>query len=323
VAATSGSVHAKDWVTGLSVPWGLHVLARRRAIVGERDTGRIMLVTGKVSTITEIADIAPGPEGGLLGLRLSPDGDQLYAYHSTSTDNRVSRFPYSDSKVGKPTVILDGIPHAVNHDGGQLAFGPDGMLYVSTGDALNSSDAQDRGSLAGKILRITSTGKVPSGNPFGNRVWSYGHRNVQGLAFDPDGRLWASEFGNHTADELNLIQRGGNYGWPTIEGDESKIASMINPKATWPTDEASPSGLAWWRGSLWMAGLKGARLWQIPTSGSTIGKPVAHFTSRYGRLRAVAAYPDGSALLLGTSNRDGRGTPRTGDDRLMEVTPAA
>ena len=200
-----------------------------------------------------------------------------------------------------------------------MAIGPDGYLYVTTGETGNSSLAQDKGSLGGKILRLTLDGKPAPGNPFGTEIYSYGHRNIQGLAFDDQGRLWASEFGDQSWDELNLITKGGNYGWPLVEGSGSG-EGLINPKIVWRTSDASPSGLAYWQGELWMAALRGTRLWEIPLDGTSTGKPIAHFTGTYGRLRSVIASHDGSSLLLSSSNTDGRGNPAPGDDKLYRVT---
>lgn len=316
----TGGLAARDWATGLSVPWGLEPVADDAVLVTERDTGKILrLSAGTVSTVAQVGDAVKGPEGGLLGLRLGPDHDRLFVYYTTEDDNRVVRYSWNGNQATDPRPILTGIPRAGVHNGGQLRFGSDGSLFVSTGDATVRDNAQDKRSLSGKILRITVEGDPAPGNPFGNEVWSYGHRNVQGLAFDDTGQLWASEFGQDTLDELNLISKGGNYGWPAIEGDESTIDGMTNPKQTWATDDCSPSGLDWWAGSLWMAGLRGERLWQIQVNGTGTGTPVAHFAGDYGRLRAVAAFPDGSGLLLGSSNADGRGTPKPGDDRLLKV----
>ncbi len=313
----------QDLVTGLTTPWGLAFFADGSALVSERDTGKILLIRdGRPNTVGKI-DGFPSPEGGTLGIAIAPDQKTIFVYYSLRGNNRVSSYSWDGSSIGPEHVLLDNIPNSGFHNGGQLLLGPDGYLYVSTGDAHMAKNAQDKKSLAGKILRITTAGKPAPGNPFGNEVWSYGHRNVQGLAFDDSGRLWASEFGENTKDELNLIIRGHNYGWPEVEG-VGDVPGMTNPVATWSTDQASPSGLAWWRGSLWMAGLRGERLWQITPRGAgdnpKVAEPVAHFTNRYGRLRAIQATPDGSALVLGTSNTDGRGNPRDGDDRLLRLT---
>ncbi|MDX5399725.1 MAG: PQQ-dependent sugar dehydrogenase, partial [Actinomycetes bacterium] len=259
-------------------------------------------------------------EGGLLGATLSPDEGHVYLYVSTAVDNRVVRHALARDVLGPGEDILTGIPVATYHDGGQVRFGPDGMLYVSTGDAGDTMAAQDGDSLAGKILRLAPDGAPAPGNPSGTEVWSLGHRNVQGLAWDADGRLWASEFGQNSQDELNLIEPGLNYGWPLVEG-EGDMDGMTPPVLVWPTSEASPSGLAFWRGSLWMAALRGERLWEIPVTDQDTGQlePIAHWVGEFGRLRAVASAGDDAPLLVATSNTDGRGNVRAGDDRVMRV----
>ena len=176
-----------------------------------------------------------------------------------------------------------------------------------------------RGSLNGKILRVTPDGQPAPGNPTpGSPVWSLGHRNVQGLAFDSRGQLWASEFGQNRLDELNRIEAGGNYGWPAGGGSRSARAGFIDPVAWWPTGEASPSGIAVAGNAVWMAALRGQRLWQIPIPDGAVGQPVAHFTREYGRLRHVELSPDGSLWML-TNNTDGRGQARAGDDRVLGI----
>jgi glucose/arabinose dehydrogenase len=214
--------------------------------------------------------------------------------------------------------VLTGIPNGFIHDGGRLLFADDGSLFVSTGETGRPPLAQDPASLAGKVLRITTSGEPAPGNPDpSSPVWTLGHRNVQGLAFDGRGRLWATEFGQDTWDELNLIERARNYGWPFVEGrgDDNRFR---NPFVTWRTDDASPSGLAFARGSLWAGALRGERLWEIPVTRSGTGRPHGWFVGEYGRLRTVALAPDGN-LWVTTSNRDGRGDPAPGDDRVLEV----
>src|SRR5690606_29914151 len=203
--------------------------------------------------------------------------------------------------------VLTGIPRGPNfHDGGRIAFGPDGMLYAGTGDAGDSSHAQNPQSLAGKILRMTPTGDVPSDNPFGDSlVYSLGHRNVQGLAWDRQGRLFATEFGNLSTDEVNLIVPGANYGWPTCEGTCAD-PNFRNPVYTWSTAEASPSGAAIAGDTLFVAALRGQRLWTLPITASGVGTATAVLQGQYGRIRTVEVGPDGW-LWITTSNRDGRG----------------
>jgi glucose/arabinose dehydrogenase len=201
-----------------------------------------------------------------------------------------------------------------------MIFGPDKMLYVSTGEGGEPSRAQDRSSLGGKILRITQDGHPAPGNPDSSSpIWTWGHRNVQGLAFDDHGNLWASEFGQDTFDELNLIQKGHDYGWPEVEGKGDK-AGMTNPQITWATDDASPSGLAFLDGRLWLGALKGERLWRVDVNGQKASNEKPFFVGKYGRLRTVVAAPDGN-LWVTTSNRDGRGDPKADDDRILLVRP--
>ncbi|GIM63902.1 oxidoreductase [Planomonospora venezuelensis] len=317
---------ADTLVEGLEVPWGVDFLPDGRAVVTERISGRVLSVgtNGAVTPLGTVPGAVPQGEAGLLGVAVSPDfaSDRaLYLYLTTGTDNRVVRARLDGTRLGRTTVVLDGIPAGFIHDGGRIAFGPDGHLYVTTGETGDPELAQDPQSLAGKILRITTDGRPAPGNPDPDSpVWSLGHRNVQGLAWDDEGRLWASEFGDSEWDELNLVEKGGNYGWPRVEGAGGD-ASYVDPQLVWPVDQASPSGLAFADGHLWMAGLRGQRLWRIAVSpGGEASKPRAFFTEDFGRLRTVAAAPDG-LLWLTTSNRDGRGEPTPADDRILRVRP--
>ncbi|MCW2799009.1 MAG: glucose sorbosone dehydrogenase, partial [Aeromicrobium sp.] len=226
--------------SGLNVPWGIVFLANGDALVSQRDKGTVVRIstTGKVSTVGAVKGVVGSTgqgEGGLLGIAIAPgDESTLFAYITTASDNRVVKMDLTPSSLGTPKAILPGIPTSLHHHGGRLLFDPQGRLYVSAGDAEQRELAQNKGSLAGKIMRIDQDGKAAAGNPFGNRTWSYGHRNIEGLSFDAAGRLWASEFGDKSADELNLITRGGNYGWPNVEG-KSDNPAYVNPKVTWPT----------------------------------------------------------------------------------------
>jgi glucose/arabinose dehydrogenase len=309
----------------LNTPWGLVPLPDKDALVSSRDTGTITRIGPGTPTPTIVGTV-PGAvhrgEGGLLGLALSPNyaSDHfLYAYVTTAEDNRIVRMTYVPGQpLGQPQVLLSNIPAGSNHDGGRIAFGPDGMLYAGTGEAGQKPDAQDLGSLGGKILRLTPEGRPAPGNPFPNSpVWSLGHRNVQGLAWDSTGRLWASEFGQDTWDELNLIRSGANYGWPAVEGSGND-PKFVNPVAQWATEDASPSGIAIVDDVVYLAGLKGERLWQAPIEGSTVAPPKAFFQGKYGRLRTVVAAAPGEMWLV-TNATDGRGTPRNGDDRVLRV----
>jgi glucose/arabinose dehydrogenase len=310
--------------TGFEVPWGLTFLPDGSALVSERDSHHIARVSpdGSIDDIGTVAGVEGGGEGGLLGIALSPKYDSdhlLFAYYTHGAENVIARMTYDGTGLSHQRIVFGGIPSGAIHNGGRLAFGPDGYLYVGTGEAGRRSPAQDKDDLGGKILRITPDGDPAPGNPFaGSPVWSYGHRNVQGLAFDDSGQLWASEFGQNTWDELNRIEKGGNYGWPVVEGRSGR-SGFIDPVRQWHTDVASPSGIAIAGNAVYLAGLRGARLWQIPIPGGKAGTPKALLTGRYGRLRTVARAPDGS-LWLTTSNRDGRGSPRQGDDRIIRLT---
>ncbi|MFF1677202.1 PQQ-dependent sugar dehydrogenase [Streptomyces sp. NPDC058256] len=326
-----GTVKVVRTVTeDLDSPWGLAPLPEDDLLVSSRDEGTITRVdreTGKKTELGEVPGVAPEGEGGLLGIALSPDyaSDHfVYAYFTTVSDNRIVRMLYDESKpsgeqLGSPDTIFKGIPKGYIHNGGRIAFGPDKMLYAGAGETGQTGLAQDTKSLGGKILRMTPEGEPAPGNPFGDSVvYSYGHRNVQGLAWDDKQRLWAAEFGQDTWDELNQIKPGGNYGWPVVEG-ESDDSKYLNPIAQWPTDDASPSGIAYAEGSIWMAGLKGQRLWRIPLDGTKASaEPQAFLEGDYGRLRTVVS-AGGDKLWLVTSETDGRGSPGAGDDRILEL----
>ncbi|NRQ33501.1 PQQ-dependent sugar dehydrogenase [Nonomuraea sp. NN258] len=313
----------KPVATGLAVPWGIAFPAGGggAALVTERDTGRLLKVSpsGQVSELARIDGVRPDGEGGLMGVAVKDA--HVFVYYTAEQDNRIVRYRLGDNAISEPKVLVQGIPKGGIHNGGRLAFGPDGHLYATTGETGDTQLAQRRDSLGGKILRMTADGAPAPGNPFGTLVYSYGHRNVQGLAWDPAGRLYASEFGANSFDEVNLIRPGANYGWPEVEG-RGDDPRFVNPIVTWRTSEASPSGMAYANGSLWVGALRGERLWQVPLSqDGAAGEPVAHFTDAYGRLRAVAAAPGGT-LWVGTSNEDGRGSPRAGDDKILSIAPA-
>ncbi|MFF8729629.1 PQQ-dependent sugar dehydrogenase [Streptomyces sp. NPDC015171] len=330
-APAKGSVRVLRTVAeGLKTPWGLAPLPDGGLLVSSRDEGTISRIdekTGRRTELGTVSGVSPAGEGGLLGIALSPayaSDHMVYAYFTSASDNRVVRMLYDERKpageqLGAPDTVFKGIPKGFIHNGGRIAFGPDGMLYAGTGESGQRGLAQDRKSLGGKILRLTPDGEPAPGNPFpGSPVYSYGHRNVQGLAWDDRQRLFAAEFGQDTWDELNAIKPGGDYGWPEAEG-RSSGAGFENPVAQWHTDDASPSGIACVGGVIWMAGLKGERLWRVPLNGtSAAADPQAFLTGRYGRLRTVVP-AGGDRLWLVTSNTDGRGTPEKGDDRVLEV----
>ncbi|MGW5476638.1 PQQ-dependent sugar dehydrogenase [Streptomyces sp. NPDC004008] len=326
-----GSVRVVRTVAGhLKTPWGLAPLPDGALLVSSRDDGTITRIdekTGRKTELGTVPGVSAAGEGGLLGIALSPGyaSDHLvYAYLTTDSDNRIVRMLYDPQKpageqLGAPDTVFKGIPKGMIHNGGRIAFGPDGMLYAGTGESGDRGLAQDRASLGGKILRMTPDGEPAPGNPFGNSaVYSLGHRNVQGLAWDDKQRLFASEFGQDTWDEVNAIRPGDNGGWPITEG-KSADPRFHGPLAQWHTDLASPSGLAYAEGSLWMAGLRGQRLWRVPLRGTeTSTPPQAFLIDAYGRLRTVVA-AGGDRLWLTTSNTDGRGEPAKTDDRILEI----
>lgn len=331
-----GSVQVDRTIAGgLNVPWGLALLPGGDILVTARDdhqVSRIDLRSGDrtvLGTIGQaVSNVDSGGEAGLLGIAISPSYDSdhhLFVYYSTAKDNRIARLTYDPQadrgkQLTQQRVILSGIPQGLHHNGGRIAFGPDKMLYVTTGEAGDPDLSQDKSSLGGKILRMTATGKPASGNPDKDSVvWTSGHRNVQGLAWDPAGRLWASEFGDKSADELNLIKAGHNYGWPETQG-RTDDPRFTGPVAQWGTDEDSPSGIAFAAGSIWMAALQGERLWRIPLDGTEpVADPQDRLTDHYGRLRSVLTIgPD--TILVTTSNTDGRADPGKGDDRILQLT---
>ena len=316
---------AHTLITDLETPWGLTFLPDASALLGSRDSAEIRHLTHSGSRVRStlvgtMPDVVHDGEGGLLSIVASPtfSSDQhLFVYHSTASDNRVSRITFQDGALRDATDVLTGLPRNTHHNGGGLVFGPDGYLYVGTGDGQDTTLPQDRDSLGGKILRITRTGTAAPGNPFGSTVFSYGHRNVESLAFDGK-QLWAVEFGDKTADELNRIVAGANYGWPETQGRTS-VAGYTSPAAQWPTDDAGPAGIAIRDGVAWIACLTGTCLYRVRLHADGADEPQRFLADTYGRLRRVAFSP-GGALWLVTNNTDGRATPRTGDDRILALT---
>lgn len=311
---------------GLAAPWSVVPFDDGGALISQRGDGAILELTadGQVHPVGTVPGVVSGGESGLHGLAVHDEGGErwVYAYHGAAEDNRVVRMPLLGEpgaySLGEPELILDGIARASNHDGGRLAFGPDGFLYVTTGDAGDRDAAQDEASLNGKILRLTPEGDPAPGNPFGTAVYSLGHRNVQGVAWTSDGTMWASEFGQNAYDELNRIMPGGNYGWPLHEGI-AEAEGYIDPVFAWTTDEASPSGIAAVGDSVFIACLRGERLWIVDTHrGEMVGRPAAALAGEQGRLRDAVLAPDGSLWVL-TNNTDGRGSPRPDDDLLVRL----
>lgn len=307
----------------LDAPWSI-AFVDQTPVISERDTARIVELdeSGAARELTVVEDTSAAGEGGLLGIAIHED--HLFAYLTTSSDNRVFRYELTGEpgalELGSPEVIFEGIPAAGYHNGGRIAFGPDDMLYVTTGDAQEPGEAQELDSLAGKILRITADGDVPADNPFEDSpVYSYGHRNPQGLDWTAEGTLYSSEFGENAWDELNVIEPGGNYGWPEIEGIGDN-EEYIDPVQQWQPADASPSAIEVHNDSLFMVALRGQRLWEIPLSDVTTSTD--SLTNEFGRLRDVTTAPDGSLWIL-TNNTDGVGEPTEGDDRLLRIeTPS-
>ncbi|WP_405663085.1 PQQ-dependent sugar dehydrogenase [Streptomyces sp. RK9] len=315
--------------SGWTIPWGTSWLPDgKSALVTERDDFRVWSISADGATKKQVGTVpesqTTGGEGGLMGVAVDPQwatNHYVYFMHTSSEGNRVARMTYDGSSLSGYTVLLKGIKKARYHNGGRLAFGPDGYLYATTGDAQSKPLAQDKNSLNGKILRMTRDGKPAPGNPFDNHVYSLGHRNPQGIAFDPQGRLWEAELGDATRDELNLIKPGKNYGWPTCEGN-CNVAGMTNPKKTWGVAEASPSGVAIVDGAVYMAALKGQRMWRIPINADNenVGTAKAFYVGQYGRLRSVTTVPGAKALWLSTTNADGNGGQPDGADKIFRVT---
>ena len=282
----------KQVAKGLDEAWAVDFLPDGTALFTQKDAKKISKIdkSGKVSDVQTVPGVSVTKEAGLLGLAVSPKyavDQTIYIYYTTSADNRVAKL-----KLGQnPTPILTGIPRGEQfHQGGRIRFGPDGFLYVGTGDAKNSANAQNKNSLGGKILRITPDGKAAPGNPFGTPVYSYGHRNVQGLTW-VGGQLYASEVGESTWDELNKIEPGKNYGWPKCEG-KCDTAGMTNPVNQWSTSSATPSGLGNYKGKLYMAALKGGT-YKLDTAGKG-GK----IYTNLGRTRDEVAGADGQLWIV-------------------------
>lgn len=307
----------------LTTPWSMAFLPNGDMLVTER-SGELQRIGEDGQTFT-IEGVQETSEGGLLGVELAPDfaeSSQVYLYYTTgsggSLTNQVERYTLAGDRLENRTTIIDNIPAASNHNGGGIKFGPDGKLYITTGDATEPELAQDRDSLAGKILRLNPDGSTPDDNPFGNEVWSYGHRNPQGIAWDDKGRMWAVEHGQSSQDELNQIERGANYGWPTIRGDETADGMRAPIVHSGNNETWAPSGLAYHDGKLYFAGLRGQSLYVADITNPDTVSVERLFSNDYGRLRAVAAH-EGN-IYFSTSNRDGRGNPASDDDKILKFS---
>lgn len=318
-------------LNNLNIPWELVFLPDGDMLVTERP-GNLLRI-GSTREVIQVSGVAHRGEGGLLGLALHPQfasNNFIYLYLTTqsgdSLKNRVERYTLSGTTLSNRTVIIENIPGASNHDGGRIAFGPDGMLYIATGDAGDEPSAQNTQSLAGKILRIKDDGSIPADNPFGNAVYSYGHRNIQGIAWDKSGILWATEHGRSgTAtgyDELNKIVKGGNYGWPDVEGSETKSGTISPQIHSGSSETWAPAGVVVVRDSILFTGLRGASLYMADISTGEAKNLTVYLRQEYGRLRGVTLGPDGMLYIL-TNNRDGRGRPGDGDDKIIKIDPTA
>lgn len=316
--------------TGWTIPWGIAWMPDgQTAIVTERDSFRVFKVTlsGARTQVGVVPNtVTTDGEGGLLGVAVDPmwtTNHFVYFMHTASEGNRIARMTYNGTSLTAYTSLVTGIKKSRYHNGGRLGFGPDGYLYATTGEAQTPDLAQDKNSLNGKVLRMRTDGKPAPGNPFANSlVYSYGHRNPQGLAWDSQGRLWEAEFGNSQYDELNLIKPGRNYGWPICEGTCS-VSGMENPKRQWPVSTASPSGIAIVRDVVYMAALRGERMWRIPLlDGENTGTPTSYYVGTYGRLRTVVKVPGADQLWLSTTNCDNNGGAADGSDKIFRITIA-
>ncbi|MFA6005706.1 MAG: PQQ-dependent sugar dehydrogenase [Patescibacteria group bacterium] len=326
------SVNPEVLAENLEIPWEIVFLPEGDMLVTER-SGKLLRVGARTQVVQEIAGVAHIGEGGLLGMALHPNfktNHYVYLYSTTRTaggiTNRVERYKFIKDTLTNRVVILEGIKGSANHDGGRIAFGPDGYLYITTGDAENPSSAQDTTSLNGKILRITDDGSIPKDNPFGNAVYSYGHRNPQGLVWDASRTLWETEHGPSGLetgyDELNIIKKGGNYGWPIIKGDQQKNEMIVPVIHSGSQDTWAPSGLTFVDGNLYFSGLRGESLYKATIGAGNKVSLSRYLQGTYGRLRAAVTGPDGY-LYLTTSNRDGRALPRFGDDKIIRVNVEA
>jgi glucose/arabinose dehydrogenase len=320
-----------ELATGLDSPWDIVFLPDRTALISSRVTAQIYRVNelgGSPVVIGTVPGVSVSAEGGLLGLAVSPRFEQdrtVYASISSSPTNRIVALHVAQDfrSLSLDRVILSGIRTADRHHGGRIKFGPDGNLWIGTGDSFTSELAADPRSLNGKILRIRPDGSIPADNPTGTAVYSIGHRNVQGLAFGPGNIVYASELGHRTWDEINVIEAGKDYGWPSSEGIAGNVRTA--PLHVVHPDDGSFAGMVYFKGSLWIAALRGQRIWQLPVNGNRItGAANSHFVGRFGRIRDIEVAPD-STLWVITSNTD-RGTwgsvpPKQGDDRLLRIKP--
>jgi aldose sugar dehydrogenase len=302
----------------LEVPWAIAFLPDDRLIFTERGGNVNIIDGGNIKNVGKINVTANG-ESGLMGIAVDPDFNQnhyIYLYYTSGNNNCISRFVLNET-LGNETILVGNIPAASTHNGGRLKFGPDGKLYATTGDAGNSSRAQDLNSLGGKILRLNPDGSVPSDNPFGSYVYSYGHRDPQGITWGPTGIMYSSEHGESANDELNIIVKGGNYGWPMYQGNDT-ANGYIKPIRGYTEFTLAPSGIAFYQGAVWISGLRGSQLRKVTLSddGTSVMGEKAFFR-QLGRIREVVEH--NGYIYISTSNRDGRGIPQNGDDKILKI----
>jgi glucose/arabinose dehydrogenase len=326
----AGGPRVETVATGLEAPWEIAFLPDGRALITERP-GRVRLLSSDLKLrrepVAEVAVAAIG-EGGLLGVAIDPRFERnrfVYLYRTTDQGNQVVRYRFDGDRLQDETVLVRGIHAAVIHDGGRIRFGPDGRLYFSAGDASEDQSAQDRGSLNGKILRMgPESYRGKGGRP---EVFTLGHRNPQGFDWQPgSGRMIEDEHGPDGDDEVNLLRKGSNYGWPDVRGQDHD--GFAAPLAVYP-DSIAPSGATFvhqggsaWTGDYLIGCLVGEQMRRLSFDGTRITRNEALFKGDFGRLRTVVEGPDGALYVL-TSNRDGRGSPREGDDRVLRIVPPA
>ncbi|MBI2220621.1 MAG: PQQ-dependent sugar dehydrogenase [Acidobacteria bacterium] len=329
----------ETYLRNLVVPWGMAFAPDGRLFITERP-GRVRIASGGqllASPALTLDDVSAVSESGLLGITLHPDFGSnhfVYVVYTARADgrtvNRLARYREVNNTLAERAVLFDNIPAAPVHDGSRVKFGPDGFLYLTMGDAAAASLAQDLGSYAGKIFRIREDGTSAPGNPFSSPIFSYGHRNPQGIDFHPlTSELWETEHGPTGFDEVNRIRAGANYGWPEITGAESR-AGMERPVLFY-TPSIAPSGMAFYRGTripaftndLFFGTLAGTHLHRVRlnAAGTEVAGEERLLERVYGRIRDVVSGPDGF-LYFSTSNRDGRGTPSADDDRIFRIRPA-
>jgi len=316
------------YLDSLEIPWEVEFLPNNDLLVTLRK-GDLLLYRGKeLQKKYTISEVNVEGEGGLLGIAIHPQFEEnnfIYLYFTTRNQdkfiNKVVRYKLLNTSLEKDKEILTDIRGNVYHNAGKIAFGPDGFLYITAGDALDEPSAQDRLVLAGKILRVDSEGNIPKENPFNNQVYSYGHRNPQGLTWDSDGNLWSTEHGQSGIksgqDELNKITIGGNYGWPIIRGSQefqgyNSPIIQSGDRVTW-----APGDAEYFAGNIFFTGLRGAGVYRYNIQQKTI---VKYLDNEFGRLRAITLGPDGYFYIT-TSNKDGRGTPREDDDKILRINP--